>query len=470
MLYSLGLILISIGGILSLPVPVAVYFGELSLIPSFLAPAAVSFGIGYILQDRFEGKEIRFGNAMVIVAITWILLALFGAIPFVLSCDMSFLNSYFESMSGFTATGLTVMQGFQGWVGGAPPFTIMFWRSFTQWIGGLGVIVLFLAVFPGSATVARKLYSSEAREGRIMPTIGGTAKAIWKIYIFFTLLGIVGLFLSGMSPFAAINHSMTGIATGGFTVTPDSYAGYGPLILGVTIFIMVLGGISFSIHQKVLDGNWRALFESAEVRLMTILILIATFALVLGVGFRHSIFETISALTGTGFSSTGIIQGWNSFQKGVLIVLMVLGGGYGSTSSAIKLIRTITILGVVYWLLKRSFLPDRAVVPLEISGKVVSEKDVMETAVYAFIYIMVLTVGSLLTMLAIPQITGVEAVFESASAQGNVGLSVGVTAIATPLVKVLFIIQMLAGRLEILPVAALFGYLVGRLPRRRQPF
>ncbi len=467
----MGLILIIIAGVLSVPAPVSLFFSEYSLIPYFLIPAAICLVLGFLFYKKYEREDIVFGKAMVLVATTWLILAFLGAIPYIFGHNMGIIESIFESMSGFTATGLTVLQGEAGWIGSVPESTILFWRSFTQWIGGLGVIVLFLAVFIGTGKLARKLYASEAREDRIYPSIRDTARFLWKSYSVFTIAGILGFVLTGMGIFAAINHSMTAIATGGFTVTPDSFAGYGIPSYVVAFGLMTAGGISFAVHRKAWDKDWRELFRSIEVRLMFAFIIIASVALFWSIGLRHAIFQSTSALTGTGFSSTGLIpSSWGAFQRGVLTVLMVVGGGYGSTSSAIKLIRTIIIISAVAWLLKRSFLPDRAVVPLEIRGETYAKEDVMEASLYGFIYIMLLTAGSLIVMLAMPDWSGMDVIFETASAQGNVGLSVGITAVSPPVVKIVYIIQMLAGRLEILPVVALFRIFIEKIPRRREPF
>jgi trk system potassium uptake protein TrkH len=478
MLYFLGIVFIVIGAVMMAPVPAACALNEAYLIPYFAVPAVIALVIGIVLWRKFERTELTLGRAMVLVTLAWILLSLFGSMPYIFGNDMGFLDSYFESMSGFTATGLTVIQGPAGWIGGAPPQTILFWRSLTEWVGGLGMIVLFLAALLGAGKAARKLYVAEARTERIEPSIRDTARSIWKIYVLFTLAGIIGLFLVGMDLFPAINHAMTGIATGGFTTTPASFANYGAPILIITLVIMAAGATSFAIHRKILGGDWRALFRSIEVKLMIVLLVLATLVLVWSVGLKHALFQSTSALTGTGFSSTGMISGaaWGPLQKGVLSTLMVVGGGFGSTSSAIKLIRTVIIIGAVYWLIKRSFLPDRAVVPMKIGGRIYSEKEVMETAIYAFIYILVLVVGALIVMMAMSgtvlgtgeEATGMDAIFESASAQGNVGLSVGITAAAVPVVKVVFIIQMLVGRLEIIPVAAFLSYIVAKVPRRRR--
>ncbi|MCK4301096.1 MAG: TrkH family potassium uptake protein, partial [Planctomycetes bacterium] len=359
------------------------------------------------------------------------------------------------------------------------PQTILFWRSVTQWVGGLGVIVLFLGALLGAGKAARKLYVAEARTEQIEPSIRDTVWSIWKIYVLFTLLGIVGLFLMGMDLFPAVNHAMTGIATGGFSVTTNSFAGYGAPVLLITLFIMMAGATSFAIHRRVMGGNWRVLYRSVEVKLMLILLVLSTLILVGSMGITNALFQSTSALFGTGFSSTSVAA-LEPLQKGVLSTLMVVGGGFGSTSSAIKLIRTIIIIGAVYWLIKRSFLPDRAIVPMKIGGRIYSEREVMETAIYAFIYIMVLVVGALIVMMAmsgaelpaegdnVRTMTGMDAIFESASAQGNVGLTTGVTAAAAtvPVVRVVFIVQMLVGRLEILPAVAFLSYMVARVPRR----
>lgn len=464
MLYLLGFVFLLIAGIFSIPVPVALIYGEFNLIPYFLLPAAFSCLTGLILREKFESEELRYGNAMVLVALSWVLLSAMSSIPYIFGIGLGVLDAFFESVAGFTATGLTVLQGAAGWTVEVPPNTILFWRSFTQWLGGVGVIVLFLAIIPRVGKFARLLYESEAREERLLPRIKDTSKFIWKAYMVFTIVGFLGFFLGGMDSFAAINHSMTGIATGGFSVTPDSFAGYGLPVLGVGIVIMFLGAISFVVHSKLFGGNWRALIESSEVKLMLGLIGIAALAVAWQAGLKNGLFQTVSALTGTGFSTTGLIPtSWTSFQKGVLTLLMVIGGGYGSTSSAIKLIRTIVIIGAVYWIIKRAFLPDRAVVPLKIGGKVRRERDVMEAAMYAFLYIIFLVVSSLIIMMIMPGWSGLDVVFESASAQGNVGLSVGITEVAPISVKCVLIVQMLAGRLEILPYIALLHSISERI-------
>jgi len=270
--------------------------------------------------------------------------------------------------------------------------------------------------------------------------------------------------------FEAVNHSMTGIATGGFSVRNTSFAEYGSPVIGITIFIMIAGAISFAIYRRAMAGNWRELFKNIEVRLMFVVIALATFLLIWSVGLRDALFHSSSALTGTGFS-TATLQTWGDPQKGLVAILMVIGGGYGSTSSAIKLIRTVIIVKAVHWMIKRSFMPQRAIVPMKISGRIYSEQEILGATIYAFIYVIVLVSGAVVLMMVGPY-PAMNSVFESASAQGNVGLSVGITSVTMPIsAKISMTIQMLVGRLEIIPAIAFISYLISKVPRpRRKPF
>ena len=466
MLHFLGFILLVLGAVMLAPTPVAFLANETHLLPYFIVPAAIAIALGFFLRRRFQPTEITLGKAMVLVTFAWIVFATFSSIPYIFGNNMAVEDAYFESMSGFTATGLTMVSNIEGV---AP--TILFWRSLTEWVGGMGVIVLFLAALIGAGRAARKMYAAEARVERIEPSIRETARSLWKIYVLLTLLGIIGLYFAGTPTlFEAVNHSMTGIATGGFSIRNTSFAGYGSPVLAITIFIMMAGAISFVIYRKIMAGDWRELFKNIEFRLMLVLIALATLLLVWSVGLRDALFQSSSALTGTGFS-TADLQTWGDPQKGLLAILMIIGGGYGSTSSAIKLIRTVIIVKAVHWMIKRSFMPQRAVVPMKISGRIYSEQEMLSAAIYAFIYIIVLVIGAVVLMVVGPY-SAMNSLFESASAQGNVGLSVGITSVAMPISgKISIIIQMLVGRLEIIPAIAFISYLISKVPRpRRKPF
>ena len=276
-----------------------------------------------------------------------------------------------------------------------------------------------------------------------------------------------------MPPFESINHAMTALATGGFSVTSDSFASYGPAIVLFTILPMATGATSFALHRKFLDGDWKKLFKSSEFKLMAALILLATFILALRMDWITALFTTASASTTVGFSNINVIGGpaWGSLEKSIVSLLMIIGGGYGSTAGAIKLIRTVMVLTALYWLVKKALMPDRAVVPLKINGKVFSESEVLQSAVFIFAYLVLLAIGTLITMTVLPEASAINCFFDSASAQGTVGLTSGITGPSMPAVlKVTYIIQMWIGRLEVIPVVALFANFIGATPRHHDPF
>lgn len=475
-----------------IPVPATFIFGDISLIPYFLIPAAIAFFLGFILWRKFELGELTYGKAMVVAAFAWLLISLFGSIPFMgKGSDLSPLSAYFESMSGFTTTGLTMfkMEG-PGLI--SAPKTILFWRSLTQWVGGMGIMVLFLSAVVGAGKIAKQLFSAEGGGGRTGPggvrspevTVKSSARSVWKIYVLYTILAVLCLYFVGMPLFESVNHAMTALATGGFSVTSDSFASYSVPILFVTLFPMLAGATSFVTHRRVMDGNWKAFFKSLEFKLMIFLVALSAFILAWSMGWMDAVFSSVTASTTVGFSSVGeagIVGGasWGPLQKSVIIVQMVIGGGFGSTAGAIKLVRTVVLVMALYWLVKRSLLPDRAVVPFKIGDKVFSENEILQTAVFGFIYVFILVAGSLITMAAfqgetLPNgdgVTAIDCIFDSASAQGTVGLSTGITGPNMPIiVKITYIIQMWVGRLEVIPAVAFLSYLVGKVPRRREAF
>lgn len=473
LLYFLGLTLLVAGGILILPVPLALFFGEAELIPYFIAPAIVAIVVGYVLFRRFKRKDLVFGEAMVIAALGWLIVPLFGSVPFIFSSGLSPVEAYFESMSGFTTTGLTMfkMSG-PGMIEASK--TILVWRSLTQWIGGIGVMVLFLSAVLGAGKVAKALYTAEGGGGRTGPggrrlpeaTVKSSAKSVWKIYVFYTVLAVLILCSAGMPLFESVNHAMTALATGGFSVTSDSFASYSSLILIVTLFPMIVGAINFAMHRRVFEGNWKALFKSSEFKLMFFLIGVSTLILALSMNWVDALFSSVTASTTVGFSSVNVITGeaWSSLQKSILIILMIVGGGFGSTAGAIKLIRTVILIMALYWLVKRALLPERAVIPFKIGGKVFTEGEILQSAVFIFAYFVLLTAGSIITMAAIPSASAIDCIFDSVSAQGTVGLSAGVTGPSMPLiVKITYILQMWIGRLEVIPVITLFGYFIRKV-------
>jgi trk system potassium uptake protein TrkH len=334
---------------------------------------------------------------------------------------MSFLDSFFEAVSGWTTTGLTMIVDVE-----VMPRSLLFWRSFTQWLGGVGIIVLLLAV-----RASLRLYQAEARKERIKPRLISTARLIWWIYIVYTLVGVFLFFIAGMSGFDAVNHSMVALATGGFSVKNASLAAYESFeIEMVGMFLMLLGGINFFVHYKFLTGDKKFLYKDLQLRGVILVITISTLLIGLTqLGLRPALFQSVSALT-------------------------------GSTSGALKMIRIIIIVKLIYWWIKQTLLPEHAIISRRLGGEELDPEVIHEATVFSLLYFVLLGGGALSLMYL--GFDGVDSLFEIASAQGNVGLSSGITGPGlSPFGKLVLIFNMWVGRLEIVPVLVLAQSLFG---------
>ena len=453
-----GILLIVVGVVFFIPGVVASFFNESFEMNTFFMLAGLVEAAGFTLF--YVGRDVKYEltvvDAMFFSAFVWLLIPLIGSLPFLLISKLGFLESYFEAMSGFTATGLTMFSDVE-----SLPKSLLFLRSLTEWVGGVGVIVLMLAIIIHPSMAAARLYISEARAEKLEPTVRGTVREIWWIYLLYTGIGSCLLYFAGIPLFDAINHSMTAIATGGFSVKNNSIGAYNNLSVEVVVmFLMILGMTSFAVHHKLLRGHLREFFHNIEVKLMFSLILIFSTTVFLNLtmksdiasplALRESFFQCISALSGTGFSTVNLAA-LDDFTKALLIMLMIIGGGYGSTSSAIKLIRTAIVLGSFRWFIRKMRSPRGAIIPVKVGGKVYEESEVIEVALFTLLYLTFLGVGSILMTLL--GFSFINSLFEVASAQGNVGLSVGIVSPNLHILgKVVLIIEMWVGRLEILPV------------------
>jgi trk system potassium uptake protein TrkH len=446
---------------------------EVGLAIIFFSVGGASLLVGFV-SILIIGTPSRLGldEALSIAAFGWLLLTFIGSLPFSLGGYLSPLDAFFESMSGFTATGLTMFAGERGQAVidvESLPSSILFWRSFTQWIGGVGVIVLFLSILIRSSGIAAKLYKAEGRTDRIAHNIVSTARRIWLIYILYTVLCIVGL-IALMGPdraFDAVNVGMTCLATGGFAVTNNSIEAYSPVVAVFLIPFMLLGGISFASHRHLLKGELSKFF-TIEVKAILMIFFLSSVIIWTRVGGLNAFFQTSSALTGTGFS-TATIGDWDDFSKFILSILMVTGGGYGSTSSALKMIRVVIIIYAVAWVVKKFLYSRKAVIPFKIGRNTYPVEEIRTATLYSILYILVLCLGALVFM-ASPapdgfygpngpsSYTAADSLFEVASAEGNVGLTAGLTTSdMAPHLKIVLIIEMWVGRLEIFPVLTLLA-------------
>ncbi|MFH1424217.1 MAG: TrkH family potassium uptake protein [archaeon] len=470
-LHYLGIILLVVGNLILLPVILAVYYGE-PFLPYVIA-SVISLSFGFTLFKRYQRGHLTLGRAMVLGASAFAIMALVGAAPYyMLSPQLygglgadAFVNSYFESMSGFTTTGLSTLPDIE-----AVPLSLLFWRSLTQWIGGIGVVVLFLTVMVGPGMSASYLFRGEAREERLEPSVHHTVRNMAKIYLLYTAVGALILYLLGMPLYDAINHVFTVVSTGGFSIKAVSIGAYSSVGIEIAIMaLMLVGSIPFILHYKLLGWKWqelRGFAKSREVQALLVIFIVFTGILALylqGQGdpepLRHSAFQVMSASTTTGYATMDIALA-DDFVKSVMIVLMLIGGSAGSTAGGLKIIRLLMLLSSVPWIINKFLLPKTSVLPLKVGKKVFSEEEANQVSWYFFIYMLFIIVGTLI--ITAYGFSFIDSLFETTSAAATVGLSTGITSATAPmLIKIVLIFQMWIGRLEILPVLVWIGATIG---------
>ncbi|KYK34157.1 MAG: hypothetical protein AYK19_02635 [Theionarchaea archaeon DG-70-1] len=437
-----------------------------------LITSGLAYGSSYLLTFIHVREEPRLRHAMIVAALAWVIIPLYSTVPFMAVEGMPFIDSMFESVSGWSGTGLTmVIQEDQ------LSRTIQFWRSLIQWIGGVGVIVLMISILARPGTGAYTLYKSEGRTEKIHPSIISTVKTIWLIFLIYTIVGVILLRVCGMPLWDSINHSMTGIATGGFSVADNSIGTYNsPLIDYALLPLMTAGAVSFVVHYRMFRVKYKVFFTDPQNRAYFLIsaagILYITWVnlnsyIDIPASLRFSCFQFISALTCTGFQ-TADVHSWSEASKLVLSIAMVIGGAAGSTVGGIKLIRLILLYKGVVWKFRKVTLPPTTITLFKLGPKSLSpeeaNEEVAEAALISFLWIIFLFLGIFILLQTVPaEYTLGDVIFEVASAQGNVGLSTGITGPWMGSVgKVMLMFNMWIGRLEIIPVLMLIRLIVKR--------
>ncbi len=430
--------------ILILPFTEAILLADTRVIVAIGVAIEVSFISGFLLDRIFKKEELSIKNAFIIASLSWILISIIGSIPYIMVLKLPIIDALFESVSGYTTTGLTVVTPHE------LPASLLFYRSYTQWIGGTGVVLLFIVV-AGPLSVASKLYIAEGRTERIEPSIVNTASRIFYLYSLLTLSGALAFYLSGLNVFDSANYVLTAIATGGFSTRDTSFSDFNLYERLVAIVIMFIGAVSFAVHQKLFSLDFKAFIRNVEIKTMVVLILIFTFILQSEIGLINALFQVTSSITCTGLSTINI-QELSEFGRLCLIFLMFTGGSYGSTAGALKIIRFIVVLKSIEWYIKKLISPRGTIIPFKIGGKVFKEEEIFFTLSYVLLYFCFIFSGTLLFVkMGHPLI---DSLFEIASAQGNVGLNS--ISSYTSLEKSILIFFMIIGRLEIIPVLVLF--------------
>jgi len=447
------------------------YYNESEALKAILHGSAITFASGFIMflfTFKHDYRNIGKKEGYVIVTLTWLSISAFGALPFFLYDTIpNYTDAFFETISGFTTTGASVIADIESISKG-----LLFWRSMTHWLGGMGIIVLTLAILPILGVGGMQLFVAEApgtTPSRLHPRIAETAKRLWGIYVLFTLLQTLFLMFGGMGLFDALNHAFSTMATGGFSTKNDSVAGFSPYIQYVIIFFMILAGTSFSLHYFALKGQLDKLFKNEEFRffisvmgIFTIIIsLVIFFTSQIGYekAFRDSLFQVVSIVTTTGFVSADYLQ-WEGSLWFLIFLLMFAGGCIGSTGGGIKMIRHLVLLKNVRLELKRLIHP-MAVIPVRINGKSIPTEIINNFLAFFMIYMLSIAAGS--AVMAIIGLDFMSAVGATVATLGNVGPGIGSVGPVNnyahiPMAgKWVLSFLMLLGRLELFTILLLFS-------------
>jgi trk system potassium uptake protein len=446
------------------PIITGLIYGE--SIATFMLAAFVSVVLGLTLlwlekrhnpeNSHFSMIQMDLPNALILIALSFIILPLIGTLSYLPTFNYNFLDAFFESISGFTTTGLTLFNSMEGL-----PKSLLIWRAETQWIGGMGIIMVFLFIISRLSYYSQdeetqieatsSLYQAQGFEEKIEPSLKKSSKNILLIYSCYTLAGISMLYLTGMGLFESISLSFTSISTGGFIVTDTLNATN--LQLVILSVLMLLGSISFIVHNQLLKRKFKEFIFSFEKNLFLLFIIISSaLTLIVFTDLKVVLFELISAFTTTGYS-LGNISAYPPLFIMLIMTGMLVGGSVSSTSGGLKVSRVYSLISMVPWMLKKLSSPRHAIIPFKIRGQMAEENDLLLIAVYVVLFFSVLSIGTILFL-----ILGygfLDSSFQMASALGTVGLQTIDLTTAPAMGKIILIIAMLLGRLEIFPLLIL---------------
>ncbi|MBI1305568.1 MAG: TrkH family potassium uptake protein [Bacteroidetes bacterium] len=464
-----GLLLMMNGFFMVTCIPTCIWFGDGDT-RAFVISAAISFNIGFLMwfYSRQHNKKLTYRDGYLIVTIGWLALALSGCLPFLASGTIPNLTSaFFETVSGYTTTGSSVLTDIE-----SVPRGVLLWRSMTQWIGGMGIIVLTVAILPILGVGGMQLFMAESpgpTASKLHPRITETAKRLWYIYAALTCVEIFALKFAGMSWYDAINHAFTTISTGGFSTRNASVAAFeSPAIHYIISLFMFFGGLNFTLFYFVLKLQIGEIAKNEEFRFYLGLTIFATLVSTIFLqmnadagwekSFRDSLFQVLSIVTTTGFATADYTT-WGYFLTLMFFLLMFFGASAGSTAGGIKIVRHMLIVKNGWTELKRIMHP-AAIIPVRYNGKAVEQKIIYNILAFFFIYLTVFILGCIvMTMYGYDLLTSAGATISSL---GNIGPGIGGVgpaynfAFFPESAKVFLAFLMLLGRLELFTILLLF--------------
>lgn len=468
--HIVGILLLSVGSTMLVPLITSLVYNDTSTEPLGLSMVIV-LTVGALLKLLFRLEDVEnFSQreGMATVALCWMFASLAGALPYVLGGYLPLADAVFESSSGFTTTGASIFTDIE-----VLPRGILMWRSFSQWLGGMGIIVLYLAILPTLGVGGMQLYKAEVpgpSKNKLTPRLRDTASALWKVYVVLSLLLCALLYAGDMEFFDALTHTFTTISTAGFSIRNNSMGGYDSAYLQwVVCIFMFISGASFALHYRFLRGDAWAYLRNTEFKVYTTLVVLSALV-VTGMllhaqhystveeTFRHAFFQVICIITTTGFSTTDYLQ-WPQTAQAILMVFFFVGGCVGSTSGGLKIMRVVLLVRLVFLELAQLLHP-RSVQHIKMDGKIISP-DVLQ-GVVSFVLLFTMLLGFCTLLLTFLDIEIATAFWATASCMANVGPAFATVGPAhnfghlPAAAKWILSVCMLLGRLEIYTILLLF--------------
>lgn len=467
-----GDIFLYVAPVTCVPLAVAVLFREWDMLLPVAAVPVILFLLGLLLKSfpRSE-RGLRLSTALCSVALFWFFCAMISGVPFMLGLHMSFPDAFFEGMAGWTGTAFSMIPAVD-----SAPRTLLFWRSFMQWISGLGIIAFAITTASSTGLFPSKIFRSEGRDEALMPSVIATGRSLWKIYGFLTFMAIGLILFSGLSLWESVNLALAAISSGGFSIHQQGIPYYHSVLLELLLIpVMIAGALPFKLYFLVVENRRLSLFGDEQVKLFLGFLLIGVAVLTYDLMFfedlglllalEQALFMAVSAITTTGFQIANP-HTWASVMLLFLAMIAFIGGCSGSTAGGVKLSRITLAIRALVWWFRRLFVSGKVLIPFKIEGRIIPKATAELEAAKNMLVIILSVLTIFIATLAVLQFhltsfSFTEVGFEVVSAFSTSGISTGYVSPDMPLIsKWIFIVVMWIGRLEVIPVVMLFIALV----------
>jgi trk system potassium uptake protein TrkH len=469
---DLGDIFVFVAPVTCVPLIIAVLFSEWDMLLPMAAVPVIFFLLGLLLRSiPRSDRGVRLSTALCSVALFWFFCAMISGVPFMLGLGMDFTDAFFEGMAGWTGTAFSMMPAID-----TAPRTLLFWRSYMQWISGIGIIAFAITTASSSGLFPSRLFRTEGRDEALMQSVLATGRSLWKIYVFFTIMAIGLILFAGLSLWESVNLALAAISSGGFCIHQQGIPYYNSVFLELLLIpVMIAGALPFRLYYLIIEKRSFSFFGDEQVRLFLVLLGVAVAVLTYDLMFfedlgfalalEQALFMAVSAITTTGFQIANP-HAWASVTLLFLAMIAFIGGCSGSTAGGVKLNRITLAIRALAWWFSRLFVSGKVLLPFKIEGRIIPKATAEQEAAKNMLVIILSVMTVFIATLAILQFhltsfSLTEVVFEVVSAFSTSGMSTGYVSPDMPVIsKWIFIGVMWMGRLEVIPVVMLFIALV----------